>query len=84
MKLFHSTKAGQFNDRDLGGIFRMGGNIRYEPAVTLNADGKASFSFTIPNDPSLSGRMMYLQALVEDAGGSHPTTLTDKADLMIQ
>lgn len=84
MKLFHSTKAGQFNDRDLGGIFRMGGNIRYEPAVTLNADGKASISFTIPNDPSLSGRMMYLQALVEDAGGSHPTTLTDKADLMIQ
>lgn len=84
VKMFHSTKAGLENDRDLGGIFRMGGNIRYEPAITLGADGKGTMTFQIPNDPGLSGKTMYLQAMGEDVSGSHPTTLTHKADLPIQ
>lgn len=84
VKMLHSIVPGTTMDRALGGIFRMGGHITYEPAVTLGADGKASFSFQIPNDPGLSGETMYLQSMVEDALGDHPTTLTQKQDLLIQ
>ncbi|MGB0952367.1 MAG: hypothetical protein ACPG31_04000 [Planctomycetota bacterium] len=82
--MLHSIVPGTTMDRALGGIFRMGGHSTYEPAVTLGADGKASFRFQIPNNPGLSGETMYLQSMVEDALGDHPTTLTQKQDLLIQ
>lgn len=84
VEMFYSMTAGETMDRALGGIYRMGGNIRTLPAVTTGADGKVSTSFVIPNDPGLSGRTMYLQAKVVDPSGDHPTTLTHNAELPVQ
>jgi len=81
--LFHSDVAGETEDRNLGGIFHMGGTITYETPFTLGADGKTSTTFQIPNDPNLSGKTLYLQAKVEDPSGNAPLTLTHSVELVI-
>ncbi|PCJ54219.1 MAG: hypothetical protein COA70_06195 [Planctomycetota bacterium] len=81
--LFHSDVAGVTRDRAQGGTVRMGGTITFEPPFALGADGKVSTTFTIPNDPNLSGKTLYLQAKVEDSAGVHPLTLTHNVELVI-
>ncbi|PHQ78699.1 MAG: hypothetical protein COB69_09440 [Phycisphaera sp.] len=81
--LFHSDVAGVTRDRAQGGTVRMGGTITFETPFALGADGKVSTTFTIPNDPNLSGKTLYLQAKVEDSSGVHPLTLTHNVELVI-
>ena len=81
--MFHSDVAGNLRDRVQGGTVLMGGTITFETPFTLGADGKLSTTFQIPNDPTLSGKTLYLQAKVEDSAGLHPRTLTHNAKLQI-
>lgn len=80
---FHSTEAGHNRSRAQGGVIRMKGPLTFETPVTLGADGKVDTFFQIPNDPTLSGQTIYLQARVTDPTGQHPRTLTHKIDLFI-
>ena len=47
-------------------VHRLGGVPFYTGATALDADGSADITFNIPNDPSLSGSSLFLQAVVAD------------------
>jgi hypothetical protein len=47
-------------------VHRLGGTPFYTGATALDADGHADITFNIPNDPSLSGNSLFLQAVVTD------------------
>ena len=47
-------------------VHRLGGVPFYTGSTMLGANGRADITFNIPNDPSLSGTSLFLQAVVTD------------------
>jgi hypothetical protein len=47
-------------------VHRLGGTPFYLGPTSLDAQGRANITFNIPNDPSLSGNSLFLQAVVID------------------
>ena len=54
-------------------VHRLGGIPFYTGSTMLGANGRADIAFNIPNDPSLSGTSLFLQAVVTDV--LHPSRL---------
>lgn len=82
--LFHGRTQAEIEDWIEGGIYTMDIPRTFESTLPIGPTGKVNVTFTVPNDPGLSGAQLFLQAKIEDTTGTQPTTLTNGLVLDVQ